>query len=433
MPTPLEITAMMAATAAARNAANAQAEAQANANAQAAKAIEHLRDYAVAAEKAADRNRKLAITLRDGSFARHAAQMAQINREHEKLRRVAAVQQLVAERGRAGAAVEMARPHLGTLGRTAAVGYGVAAATVGSMARSGFGGTVEGYRLEIAWQRLSRQIAAVFVPVMDRVSRVVEKTTLWFQRLNGSQQDAIMAVGLATAGVVAFGAAVKVAAVTLGALSGVVRAVGMVAGAAGLSTAAGAAGSAMGAGAGAAGGTAATAGAGAGLFAPFAIGAAGLNALLQQRKVLEKPFSGRAMAESYVPGFGLISDIHRRVTGAPSRPGSATELSPKGSRSDKFDRVLGALVPGFGLFNAARQNIFGKEATEADKAKAEEKRRRDMTLNQTGFSELGSNYFSISEEMLKDSAARLRGEKDQTDLLVEIRDQIRNLGRLVGL
>jgi hypothetical protein len=88
--------------------------------------------------------------------------------------------------------------------------------------RAGLAGTVEGNRMAFMWQQMSRQIAALFLPVIQKVTETIGHVVAWFHKLSGAQQDQIMKWGLMTVGVLAFTKALS----AMGLLVPVISAVG---------------------------------------------------------------------------------------------------------------------------------------------------------------------------------------------------------------
>lgn len=309
------------------------------------------------------------------------------------------------------------------LGRMAGTAFGAASATIGGMTRSGFSNTVEGYRLNYAFQRVSYQLAAIFSPAVEKAANVTERVAGWFERLTGKQQDALQTVGLLTVGLVAVGGAVRVfttslAAAALGAkVFGATAAVSGAAGAAG-AAAGGAAAGGLGAGAAAAGG--AVAGGFMARAGRFVRGA------------------GRFALRAAVP-LAAAAAVFEGVTG-----GYDEMLRKRGE--NKLVSTLGALGGGalniltFGAFkNRLRER--GEIPTEAEAAAAaaaaDPGRHRNVTPMPSGFGDVGSNYFRIAEEVLKVGAAQNREQEDeqkkQTTILEDIADQLKALRQLLGI
>ncbi len=73
------------------------------------------------------------------------------------------------------------------------IGWGLAAeAAVLGFVRAGLAGTAQGNYLAIQFERLSREVAGIFLPAVEKLIEYLEKTVNWFRGLSGAQQDAIM-------------------------------------------------------------------------------------------------------------------------------------------------------------------------------------------------------------------------------------------------
>lgn len=369
-----------------------------------------------------DRINHLQASLRDGTFAQHARHLAAVGREYDRLNRTARLTTLVAQHGRLGAVLRENREELTRLGRIAAVGYGAAFATVAGLTRAGFQGTVEGYRLAFAWERLSMQLAGVFAPAVDKFAAALDGLTERLRSLNGDQQDTLMNMGLLAAGAVTVGGAIW----GLGKILGAVGAVGATAFRV-LGLGAGAAGAA-------ASGAAAAAGAGAGGAGAAAGGAAAAGAAMGLR--------GLGRLAMRVAGIGAAVNVGgEALTG-----GHYSRLRARGN--NQFVSVLGAL--GGGVLDTLTLGAFGAHQREKDAAAAAAaatgsaaaanapKPHRDVALMQTGFGEIGSSYFSIAEANLKATAATFQaGQNPEAraigDKLGQILEWLANFGQKLGL
>lgn len=69
--------------------------------------------------------------------------------------------------------------------------------------KAGLQGTEEGARMAAAWEKLSQKIAAVFLPVVEKVTEVIERLADWFDSLSEEQQDNVMKWTLWIGGVLA--------------------------------------------------------------------------------------------------------------------------------------------------------------------------------------------------------------------------------------
>lgn len=97
--------------------------------------------------------------------------------------------------------------------------FTVAAGVVSGFVRAGLSGTAAGERLAYVFTQFSREVASVFLPVIQLATAALEKITDWLRNLSGSGQAAILAIGAAIATAVA---------VATGGLSAVLSAVVLV-------------------------------------------------------------------------------------------------------------------------------------------------------------------------------------------------------------
>jgi len=67
--------------------------------------------------------------------------------------------------------------------------------------RAGLAGSVEGYRLQLMFSLLSKEIAGIFLPVVERVTAWLQRAVNWFQALSRQQQQTIMITTMLAAGV----------------------------------------------------------------------------------------------------------------------------------------------------------------------------------------------------------------------------------------
>lgn len=388
------------------------------------------------------KNQQRAADLASGAFARHTREMARLSAEARKLDRREELAGLVATHGRWGAVLRSNAAELAFLGRTLGGVAGMGVALGVGLARSGLQGTVEGYRLEMQWTRLSRQLAAVAIPAVDMLARHVGQAADWFQSLSGTQQDNILKFGLITAGALAFAGALRVVVAVGGAALGVVRgiaAVGSMAVAGGaLASAPVAAAGVAGAGGAAAAGAA---GAGAGLAGRLGMGAAAVGMPLAAGAIggglgLGGEFVGGAAAfgagRAILGGAGVRGAVGGAARlAAPVAAGVAVGDAATGGfysmlRREGHSMVgsgLGAL--GGGAFNLLTGGAFkdrlvstGRMTGEDTGAAAAGKKHRDVMPLQVAQEELGGAHFRIQEEFLKVSAAmadeaRAKAEADK--------------------
>lgn len=77
---------------------------------------------------------------------------------------------------------------------SSAVGQGLGQAR--ALANRGFSGTLEGARYDYAMERLSRQFAAVMLPVMQGATYLAEQIEIRMRRMGGAEQNRMMGAGI---------------------------------------------------------------------------------------------------------------------------------------------------------------------------------------------------------------------------------------------
>ena len=373
-----------------------QREANASAANAEAEAVERLNkrygDYVKQVEQASRRNEQLRRGLKDGTFSRHAAELNKVNKEYAQLQHQAKLQEMVAQHGRLGGVIRAHQNEFAAMKRAGVNAFGTVNNMAMSLMRSGLQGTVEGYRMEMAWTRLARQVAGIAIPAIDMVSKTVGRVATWFEKLSGNQQDVILKFGLmamAAGPVLRIVSGIGAALAGAGAIAGSARvAAGL--SAAGAGAAAGAAGGAAASGAGVSGGVAAAAGASrlgraAGLVGKvggaLAVGDAVQNAIGgDYYNVLRSRGQSRIAAGLGALGGGFMNTI--------SRP-----LKWLGATDKTYDE---AFTEKYGTGAPAESG----------------KRHRDPALNQTSLLELGSTAQLLQEEVLKVSMAREENDSE---------------------
>lgn len=89
----------------------------------------------------------------------------------------------------------------GTIGTA----FKAASAAVLGLATAGMRGTQEGNRMAFAWQQLSREVGAVFLPAAEKLVEKLKEITLALREMNSEQQDSIANwAGVAAGGFAAF-------------------------------------------------------------------------------------------------------------------------------------------------------------------------------------------------------------------------------------
>lgn len=248
------------------------------------------------------------------------------------------------------------------------------------LVRSGLAGTVEGYRLEYAWTRLGRSLAAIALPAFEKIADVIGDLAGWFEKLNGRQQDFIMKLGF-----VAIAAAPAIAALRMLRLVGAAAAGAMALGSSALGMGGAAAGAAS-AGAGSAVGGAALAAGGAAAGGGLLARGAGATARLATRVVLPAAVAYEVASEA----FDDDSRYNRARKRGRSMAGAAWE-SVSGGLMDSFR--------GTSIATAAA-------GTMDLKSKEEDKKRRDPQAMGFAQQEAGGAHIRIQEMLLQVSVAK---------------------------
>ncbi len=89
-----------------------------------------------------------------------------------------------------------------------ALAYGLASAALLKYINAGISGTTVGEHLSFQFQELNRQIAALFLPAIEKVIQKLTQLTQWFRNLSGEQQQQIgrwLGVGTAMLGLLTIG------------------------------------------------------------------------------------------------------------------------------------------------------------------------------------------------------------------------------------
>lgn len=161
----------------------------------------------------------LTTALQSGDYAKRARELADIGRQMEAVKRAAHWEDMVAQHGRVAAGLKLIAEAADSAGAKIKNGFagvagvfnsvrGAIEGATGSLmgwVRQGFQGTTQGAMLNVQFELLSREIASIFIPIMDKVSYAVQEALNWFRQLTGAQQDQIMqwAAGAAAAALVA--------------------------------------------------------------------------------------------------------------------------------------------------------------------------------------------------------------------------------------
>jgi hypothetical protein len=106
--------------------------------------------------------------------------------------------------GKADAMAQKLEKSYAKMGQTITQAFKYATASVAGFVTAGLVGTVEGQRLAFAFQRLSQEIAAVFLPTIQKTTDALFKAVQWFRSLSGTQQNYLLILGSTAAGIVLF-------------------------------------------------------------------------------------------------------------------------------------------------------------------------------------------------------------------------------------
>lgn len=132
-----------------------------------------------------------------GSYSRDLRAQQVIRREQERIYELERRAQYQERFGRlGGAAYQADRLSRSRAGQMIAAGGAALGATVGGMARSGFSGTVEGNRLNLELEMISRELAGAFKPAIEAVTMALGGMRKWLERLGPAGQNAVALGGL---------------------------------------------------------------------------------------------------------------------------------------------------------------------------------------------------------------------------------------------
>jgi hypothetical protein len=163
------------------------------------------------------RNVAAAAGLADGSTARQIRAVARLNDQYARLQRTA---QLTARYGdRLGGFLARYGGSASKIGGMVGLGLTGVAGVGAGLARQGFQGTVEQNRLDAETNRISREMAGAFKPVMDLFTRGARAVRERLERTSEGGQNALLA-GTAVAGTAAGVMALRGAAQLIGAVAG---------------------------------------------------------------------------------------------------------------------------------------------------------------------------------------------------------------------
>jgi len=151
-------------------------------------------------------------SMESGAYQHAASQIASVNAELDKLKAQASKFDLIAKFGQLGGSVINARDQfakfsgilkeaVALVAGPAAIGFAILTGSIMGFVNAGLAGTVEGNRLQTSLSYLYREIAGVFLPVIQKVTGWIQQLTGWFRSLSGEQQNMIMKMSLLASGV----------------------------------------------------------------------------------------------------------------------------------------------------------------------------------------------------------------------------------------
>jgi hypothetical protein len=86
---------------------------------------------------------------------------------------------------------ELVEAGIKKIGHTAKYAFAIGTASILGFVRAGLQGTAQGEMLHYRMQMLSREIANVFLPTINKANEYLGQAVSWFRGLNGEQQDNI--------------------------------------------------------------------------------------------------------------------------------------------------------------------------------------------------------------------------------------------------
>lgn len=148
--------------------------------------------------------------IKSGAYGKMATEMERLRKRLEEVRRAAQWQDMIAQHGKFGAAIRRLQDDTRSFTNAASVGFAIATASTLSWVRAGLQGTVEGNRISMGFQLLSREIAGVFKPAIDSVTKSLFGIVGWFRSLSKEQQANIRIAALWVVGILGAAVAFKI-------------------------------------------------------------------------------------------------------------------------------------------------------------------------------------------------------------------------------
>ncbi len=146
------------------------------------------------------------LKIQNESAAKYGQALAAAGKEQEKFTAAVRFEQISAQSGRFAASLDALKGKMAQLGQATSSAFGGATSMITSFARAGLSGTTMGERLGLQFQLLSREIASLFIPVLERVIGVLQSVTSWFRNLSGPQQSFIGGIAATAIALVAVAA-----------------------------------------------------------------------------------------------------------------------------------------------------------------------------------------------------------------------------------
>ncbi len=150
--------------------------------------VENLSGFTSGALAAQAKAEAMSQALQSGAAARYGAALAQAGQQQERFQAAVRFEQITAQSGRFAASLDALKGRLAGVAQLASSGFGALTSTIGGFVRSGLSGTTTGERLGLQFQLLSREIASLFLPIIERVVGALQSVTSWFRSLDGPQQ-----------------------------------------------------------------------------------------------------------------------------------------------------------------------------------------------------------------------------------------------------
>ncbi len=167
---------------------------------------EQLNGFTASTTAAQAKAEALSQAIGSGAASRYGQALAAAGKEQEKFTAAVRFEQISAQSGRFAASLDALKGKMAQLGQATSSAFGGATSMITSFARAGLSGTTMGERLGLQFTLLSREIASLFIPVLERVIGVLQSVTSWFRNLSGPQQAFIGGIAATAIALVAVAA-----------------------------------------------------------------------------------------------------------------------------------------------------------------------------------------------------------------------------------